>query len=252
MKNSALLFIALILSLNSFQLLAQASQNIDTIRVGDRFKNIQHLEMAQTKDIIYTKVKGKVMSVSVNFKETKMIEVNGKKLLYFSHDVQSGNADMNGSFEYICEPETLRPIQLIRNSKRTGKEAFQFTESLISGLDSAVDNGQKDFKLALTEPTYNWQIDLETYSLLPMKEGYHAVMNFYHPGSSSEPKFYHLKVIGSETVKLPDGRSMDCWIIFTDYGGTQPTRFWYTKQGQNFVKMKGQYKQLTILKERIF
>lgn len=252
MKSSILLYVALLLVLNTLQLHCQVNETMDTIRVGHQFKNIQHLEMGQTKDVIYTKVKNKVMSVSVNFKETKTIEVNGKKLLYFSHDVQSGNADMDGSFEYICEPETLKPIQLIRNSKRAGKEAFQFSESLISGLDSAVDNVQKDFELVLSETTYNWQIDLETYSLLPMKEGYHAVMNFYHPGSSSEPKFYHLKVIGSDTIQLPDGRSINCWIIFTDYGGTQPTRFWYTKQGQNFVKMEGQYKQLTILKERIF
>lgn len=251
MKNLILISILLSISL-SFKSQAQSIETIDTIRVGHRFKTIQFLEMGQTKDVIYTKVNNKIMSVSVNFKETKTIEVNGKKLLYFSHDVQSGNADRDGSFEYICEPETLRPIQLIRNSKRSGKEAFQFSESLISGLDSAVDNSQKDFELALSEKTYNWQIDLETYSLLPMTEGYHAVMNFYHPGSSSEPKFYHLKVIGSDTIQLPDSRSMDCWIIFTDYGGTQPTRFWYTKQGQNFVKMEGQYQQLTILKERIF
>lgn len=208
--------------------------------------------MGKTKDIIYTKVEGKVLSVSINIKETKSINIAGKELLYFSHDVVSGNPDMNGSFEYICEPQTLKPIQLIRKSKRVGKEAFRYDELLISGLDSVTENKQRDFSLKLTEPTYNWQIDLETYSLLPMKKGYHAVMNFYHPGAGTPPKFYSLEVIGSEELVLPDNRKMDCWIVFTDYGGTQPTRFWYTKKGQNFVKMEGKYNQLTILKERIF
>lgn len=229
-----------------------SAQQIDTIRVGHKFKNIKNLEIGKTKDIIYTKVGDKVMSVSINLKETKVVRIADKEFLQFSHNVINGNTDFNGSFEYICEPETLKPVQLIRNSKRAGKEAFQFNELLISGLDSATDNKQKDFSLALNEPTYNWQIDLETYSLLPMKKGYHAVMNFYHPAAQTPPKYYHLKVIGSEELVLADKRKMDCWIVFTDYGGTQPSRFWFTKKGQNFVKMEGQYNRLTILKERIY
>ena len=139
-----------------------------------------------------------------------------------------------------------------RTTKKNGKEGFYFQQGNITALDSVTDNAQKDFELALTEPTFNWEIDLETYSLLPMKEGYHAVMNFYHPGGGTPPKYYHLKVTGSEKLKLPNGKYMDCWIVFTDYGGTQPTRFWYTKKGQNFVKMEGEYNRMTIRKERIF
>jgi hypothetical protein len=86
---------------------------------------------------------------------------------------------------------------------------------------------------------------------LPLEVDYEAVMNFYHPGGSA-PNFYHLKVLGSEKLILPDGTEMDCWILFTDYGGTQPTRFWYTKVNQNFVKMEGEYNKLKIRKVRLF
>ncbi|MBO3699577.1 hypothetical protein [Roseivirga sp. E12] len=252
MKASVQTIIGLVLVFSLGQVQAQDIDRPDTIRVGHKFKNFQDLEMGVTKDIIYTKAMGKIMSVTINIKETKTIEVDGQKLLYFSHNIQGPKPDFNGSFEYICEYETLKPIQLISDSPRAGKEGFKFSESLITSLDTVTDNNRKDFALVLDQPTFNWQIDLETYSLLPMEEGYHAVMNFYHPGSQTEPKFYHLKVIGSDMVLLPDSRSMDCWIVYTDYGGTQPTRFWYTKKGQNFVKMEGKYKQLTILKERIY
>lgn len=69
---------------------------------------------------------------------------------------------------------------------------------------------------------------------------------------ANTPAFYNLKVEGGDKLTLPNGETLDCWVIFTDYGGTQPTRFWYTKKGQNFVKMEGQYNQVKIYKTRLY
>lgn len=240
--------IALITMICSWQLKAQI---VDTIRVGDQFKMIDQLEMGTTKDIIFTEMGGITRSVSLKTKTTKKVKINGIEYLAFTHNWETGNPETSSDFYYLCEPKTLKPILHIRNTKHNGKEAFSFQGMKIVGLDSATGNSKKDFSLDLIEPTYNWEIDLETYSLLPMKMGYEAVMNFYHPGGSA-PNFYHLKIIGDEKLMLPDGREMDCWILHTDYGGTQPTKFWYTKKNQNFIKMQGQYNQLTIRKERIF
>ena len=185
-------------------------------------------------------------------KTTKMVEIDGKQYLSIKHEWDAPKSDWQGSFEFICEPHTLKPVQHIRITKTNGKEAFKFNEKEIVGLDSADNNKQKGFRLDLKTPTFNWEIDLETYSLLPMKKDYHAVMNFYHPGGSTGPKYYHLKVIDSEKLLLPDGSKVDCWIVFTDYGGTQPTKFWYTKKGQNFVKMEGKFNKVSVNKRRIF
>lgn len=237
----------ILLIINANLILAQ-----DTIRVGHPFKNFDQLEMGTKKDLVYSSFQDKVVGMSLKTRTTEMVELNGKKLLRITHTWQSPGSEWQGHFTYWCEPGTLKPIQHIRHTKKTGTEAFQFHPDRISALDSVANNQQRDFKLDLIEPTYNWEVDLETYSLLPMKEGYHAVMNFYHPGGQTPPKYYHLKVTGSEKLILPDGREMDCWIVFTDYGGTQPTRFWYTKAGQNFVKMEGTYNRMTIRKERLF
>lgn len=223
--------------------LSVQAQSIDTIRVGHKFRMINQLEMGIQQDAIYSEMDGIIRSVTIMSKTTEKVIIDGKEYLSFRHSWGSGNPEMAGDFYYLCEPETLRPVQHIRNSKRNGKEAFSFQGLKILGLDSAKENSKKDFVLELTEPTFNWEIDLETYSLLPMKEGYEAVMNFYHPGGG-KPGFYHLKIIGSEKLKMPDGSEMECWIMFTDYGGSQPSRFWYTKKGQNFVKMEATYKTL--------
>jgi len=224
----------------------------DTLRVGHQFRHFDQLEMGTKKDLVYSEFNGKLAGMAFKTRTTEMVRVDGKELVKITHTWQSPGTEWSGKFEYWCEPQTMRPIQHIRTTKKLGTEAFRFEASQITGTDSVGDNAQKDFSLELTEPTFNWEIDLETYSLLPMRDGYHAVMNFYHPGGKTPPKFYHLKVTGSETLNMPDGSLMDCWIVFTDYGGTQPTRFWYTKAGQNFVKMEGKYNQMTIRKERIF
>ena len=222
----------------------------DTIRVGHEFKRFDQLELGTKTDAVYNTIDGKIRGLSMKKRITELVTVNGKELVKIQHIWESPNSKWNGNFTYFCEPKTMKPVQHIRNTGVTGKEAFEFYDSKIVGLDSVTDNIQKDFELMLDEPTFNWEIDLETYSLLPMKAGYHAVMNFYHPGGGTPPDYYHLKVTGSEKLQLPNGKTLDCWIIFTDYGGTQPTRFWYTKKGQNFVKMEGSYQQMKIHKER--
>ena len=224
----------------------------DTIRVGHQFQKFSQLELGTKTDLITSEINGRVLSLVRKSRTAKMVQVDGKEYLFIEHVWKGADEQWNGQFQYLCEPGTLKPVQHIRFTQRNGKEAYAFTRQKISGLDSAVDNSASDFELLLESPTYNWEIDLETYSLLPMRLNYTAVMNFYHPGGTTPPAYYELKIIGEEPLTLPDGRQLDCWILFTDYGGKQPSRFWYTKTGQNFVKMEGKYNQLTIRKERIF
>lgn len=227
------------------------AQEVDTIRMGRTFKNYNQLEMGTMKEVIYTEVNGVTRFGAMKIKSVKEVEIEGKKYLEFKHTWMSGNTDFNGDFYYLCEPQTLKPVLHIRNTKQNGKEGFRFTETAITPLDSVKDNVVKDLNIQLEVPTYVWEIDLETYSLLPMKKGYQAVMNFYHPGGPA-PAYYTLKVEKDEKLKLPNGEVLDCWVLFTDYGGTQPSRFWYTKKGQNFVKMEGDYGQVKIRKKRLY
>ncbi len=225
------------------------AQNIDTIKVGYKF-NMRDLEIGTFKEILYTEFKGKTNPPILKTKSVNKVKINGVSYLEFKHDWVSSKEDFNGGFYYICEPQTLKPVLHIRNTKGKGKEAFKFNSMSITGLDSAQENVMADFNLSLQVPTYNWEIDLETYSLLPMKKGYVAVMNFYHPGGGS-PGYYRLEVIDEATISLPNGQNMECWVLFTDYGGTQPAKFYYTKKGQNFIKMESTYNGMNITKVRL-
>ena len=224
----------------------------DTIRVGHQFKDFGKLELGTKTDAIYNEFNGQIRGLAIKKRSTEKVMIDGKEYVRIVHEWVSPNTKWNGHFEYICELYTFKPVQHIRFTEALGKEAFRFEEMRILALDSVVNNQKAQFNLTLEEPTYNWEVDLETYSLLPMKAGYEAVMNFYHPGGSTPPKFYKLKVEGEDKVELPNGGFIDCWVIFTDYDGTQPTRFWYSKKQQNFIKMEATFNNVTIKKVRLF
>ena len=228
------------------------AQIVDTLKVGDRFKRFDQLVMGEFQELSYLEIDGKTVIGSLTTKRVEQVQKNGLEYLAFTHQWTSGKKDaIPEYFYFLCKPETLKPVLLIRKTEKEGKEAFRFDENQIVALDTVTDNTLQNFILRLNTPTFNWQIDIETYSLLPMKKDYHVVMNFYHPGGS-KPDYYHLKVIGEERISLPNGKSMDCWILFTDYHGKQPSKFWYTKEGQNFVKMQGSYGKMVIHKVRLY
>lgn len=227
------------------------AQRADTIHVGTPFRHYPLLEVGTYRVLTSTQMNGKTVHAVQTAIEVAEVQRGGATYLSVSHHWGTPTAEGSGSFEFLCEPHTLKPVQHIRKSAKKGVEAYLFTDKAVTALDTATGNTLSGFKQVLNMPAFNWEIDLTTYAALPMQEGFEAVMPFYHPGGSP-PAYYHIKVEGQEALSLPDGKTLDCWVLFTDYGGRQPTRFWYTKGLQRFVKMEGQYRQLAIQKNRLF
>ncbi len=233
----------------TFSLLAQSP---DTIQVGDAFEGYKNLEFGTMKELAYAEGDSETKIMALTTKEVKEVTIGGKKYVEFIHSWTSFlDPKYSGNFYYLCEPHSLKPVLHIRDTGFKGREGFAFDGTSIKPLDSVLNNTVTDLDLALAVPTYNWQIDIETFSLLPMKEGYKAVMNLYHPGGPP-PGYYLLEVEGSDQVTLADGRSVDCWVLFANYNGRQATRWWYTKQGQNFVKMESEFNQSKFRKVRLY
>jgi hypothetical protein len=86
--------------------------------------------------------------------------------------------------------------------------------------------------MASSEPTFNFETDIEFLQTLPLAEGYEAHVNFYHPGGPTPPQRYTFRVAGSETIAGPAG-PVDCWVVTTDYNqpGENAT-FWFAKGSQ--------------------
>ncbi|HEY0272463.1 MAG TPA: hypothetical protein VGC22_04710 [Chitinophaga sp.] len=109
-----------------------------------------------------------------------------------------------------------------------GRKGYNWSPQRISG-DTAMDNKAAGFTLAFRFPSYNWNLDIETFEMLPLAEGKTFAIPFYDAGHEP-PAYVMYKVTGS------DG---DCWKLFTegDYPmGHFTQTFWITKTGHELVK----------------
>ena len=228
------------------------AQDVDTIRVGDIFENHQLLKEQTIDYLVHSEFKGSVRLGVMVRSSVEKINHEGEDFIVIKHDYYGADKKSSGEFHSMVKPESFEPVIHIRNIGERGKEAYRFTGDSIIALDTVKNNAEEGYNLSLEEPVFNFELDLNTFSMLPMRNGYTAVLRFHHPGSkTTKPDWYKIKVEGSEKVRLPGGKELDCWVLFMDYHGTQPTRFWYTKSGQEFVKMEGNYNGVKIYKTRL-
>lgn len=228
-------------------------QEIDTIRVGNHFKNFDQLPTGTMQYMVYAE-RGGIQRPSVLMTaKTERIEHQGEEYITISHIWNGAEKKYNGRFYSMVKPKTFEPVIHIRESEAKGKEAYKFSEKALTALDTVSNNAEAGYNLELDESIFNFEIDLETFSLLPLKQDYKAALHFFHPGSTfGGPDWYLIEVIGSEELTLPGGKKIDTWILYMDYNGTQPTKFWYTKKNQEFIKMIADYNGTTIYKTRLF
>lgn len=233
-------------------LLTQLSfaQTIDTLRVGEPLRDFNKLNYDTFSYKVYSEKDGK-RGPEISFTSTTSNElVNGKQLIAVTHSWSGEN--FNGDFLALVEHGTFKPIIQIRNMQGK-KEAYSFLEKQIIGLDTASNNAAADYSIDLDYPVFNFEIDLETFALLPMKQDAIFAIPFFHAGNAySPPAYYKMTVEGKESIEIAGIGKKKCWVLFMDYGGKQPTRFWYTADARQFVKMEAEYNGLQIFKIREF
>lgn len=116
--------------------------------------------------------------------------------------------------------------------------AYNWSGTGIAAADSVEGNDRKGFYLGFTEPNLNWNLDIETFEMLPLAEGKSFLINFYDAGLEP-PRYILYKVTGSEMLTVMNGEKMDCWKLFTQ--GESPRgaftqTFWISKGTHEFLK----------------
>lgn len=118
-------------------------------------------------------------------------------------------------------------------------KAYNWTDKKIVGDDTVTNNLAKTFALDFTAPNFNWNLDIETFEMLPLAEKKSFVINFYDAGID-EPKYVLYKVTGSETLTLYNKAKVDCWKLATEgkmpNGSTYSQIFWIGKKTHEFLK----------------
>lgn len=136
-------------------------------------------------------------------------------------------------------PNTLSPRTHVRHTVTNGKDdyaGYRFGDAQVVGMADLANNSRKDFVIALPEPSYNFETDMELLQTLPMAAGRTFNIPFYDAGID-KPARYNFVVAGSDTITGRDGRPIDCWLVTADYNlGKIGARFWYAKSSQLMIR----------------
>lgn len=249
MKNITL-FILMI-----FSVLNLVFAQTDTIRISGK----NTLAMAQLKPgnyqylvYMHNPKTGRDGNLSIWKRKIAFTKWNNQEVIEISQQWFTGDTTTNRTVYSLCQKANFQPIYHYASMQRTGIEAFNFYNDKIVGADTTANNGKKDFMISLNEPTLNWELDLEIFNTLPIKKvGQEFMINFYHPGGRTAPKFYAYKVTGDEKITGIDGVIHDCWKLKIEYDANSYATFWLSKKTKAVLKMQEYFNGLYRYKVRL-
>ncbi len=180
---------------------------------------------------------GKALDISIWERTVSFSKFKGKDVIVVKQNWKNQDSVKSRTIFSISNKDNFYPIYHYAMNGRGNEDAFDFTPNEIKGTDSVAQNSKKYFSLELNEPTYNWELDMETFQMLPFENSKIFRINFYHPGSRNKPAFYDYEVIGEEALDVGSTDKIDCWQLRIIYEGKNSAIFWVDKETQQVLKM---------------
>jgi hypothetical protein len=222
-----------------------ADAQIDTIRMQDKRLITSALKPGLNQYLVYfqTTTKQKTLGFWFWLRDIKMEDRGGEKVFTINQH-WFGNDTLSYRTVYsVNRAADIAPIyhaEMVRNKVN----AYNWNADKITGADSVSQNSKKGFSLDFKLPNFNWNLDIETFEMLPLAEGKTFAINFYDAGLDP-PGYVNYKVTGSEVIATLNNEKVDCWKLFTesDYNGNHYSEtYWISKKGHEFLKEEDVYK----------
>lgn len=93
------------------------------------------------------------------------------------------------------------------------------------------------YKSSLDKYFLNWHLDLETFPLLPYKNGVTFLIPFYDPGTSSNYQMVAYTVTGTAELVGYNDQKIDCWLLVHEEKGNKEV-FWISKKTKEVLKLE--------------
>lgn len=219
----SLFIISSLFSINTFA-------QVDTLVVGETFKNHENIKEGKSTYILYREMGDGSLSPFGIKRHTITKEGESLKV-----EQEIFSADQTHHMETLIDPLTLETTTHNRTSNK-GLESYIYSRKNVVANPELEESINTDFSIDLSEPTFNFEIDFEFMKAIAWSDIEAAVINFYHPGGSLPPMYYTFTVEGSEQFELADGNQVDTWKIFTDYNSGSKAWFWVSKSTGEVVK----------------
>lgn len=194
---------------------------------------------------------GAAKFLSIWNRSTKIITVDGEQVVETQQKWSGDNAMFVKTIYSLNRVDDFSPIyHQVENGGNT-VSAYEFDDETVFGAVDVEGNTKADFSMPSVSRTLNWELDMETFALLPLEGGKIFSLNFYHPGSKTEPNDYLYEVTGSEVLTDMDGNEIDCWTLRIDYGGGNYAIFWLQKSDKQMIKMEEKWNDMKRYKVRL-
>jgi hypothetical protein len=242
MNKIYLLVIAQLLLYN----VASYSQEID-VNTENNVLNIEQLKTGKRSYLVYFQDSLEGPKHNFSIWDRKLFLNNDTYTL----DWRINSFDKSNKTEttIVLRSQNFQPLEqhtkvnMRSPQEKVGLKHFIYENNKMQSDADSLYHNDKPIVISDLKNTFNWEVDLETLSMLPYKLEAKFSIAFYHPGSSLPPQNWLYEVIGSEIVSF-DNKGIDCWKLKIDYGSTNgSTTFWVDKKSFIVIKAldSGQY-----------
>jgi len=225
----------------------------DTIRISHDDLVMSSLKPGLYQYLVYFKnpKKDRIAGHSLWRREVNFINRNGKDLIEIVQHWDYSDTAYSRYVYSLSDRRNFKPLYHYTRDPR-GIEAFNFTDTEVTGADSVAGNKQKELRIVESVPTLNWELDLEVFGRLPFKKvGQEFAINFYHPGGKTGPQYYIYKVIGTDQITMPDEHEVDCWKLRIEYQKDSWAIFWISRKTKEVMKMEEYFRGMYRYKVRV-
>jgi hypothetical protein len=220
-----------------------AYAQIDTINAKNNKLQLQYLKAGTSDYLVYfadslgKRTVGDLWQRSTAFTTFKNQPVVEFKWKWLHSDT------LYASITNICDRKTLAPIYRYGDYKGRGIMAYDYHDDFMVPSDTVKNNvALKKPKVELTIPIISWELDLETYALLPIKKvGQKFDISFFDPNEKA-PTYHRYEVIGKEELQLNQDTKVKCWLLKINYSADSHATFWLTEKSKEIIKMKEYFK----------
>jgi len=212
---------------------------VDTIHLKDKRLLTQYLKPALNQYLVYFQAPKdkKKLGLSLWMRNIQTGTKNGEKVFTVTQNWYGSDTNSYRSVYSINKIADFAPLyhsETVQNKTR----AYNWGPDKITGADTITNNAQKGFALDFKLPNFNWNLDIETFEMLPLAAGKTFAINFYDAGLSP-PEWVLYKVTGSEVITTLGNEKVDCWKLFTEgeYKGNKYSEtYWISKKDHEFLK----------------
>jgi hypothetical protein len=211
----------------------------DTIRLMDKRLNTAELKPQLNQYLVYfqSPAKKKTLGFWYWLRDIKETTENGQRVFTIT---QHWYGSDSSAYRFVYSKNRASDFAPIYHEEVVKNEvhAYNWGEKQIAGADTVPQNVKKSFVLNYSAPNFNWNLDIETFEMLPLAEGKTFAINFYDAGFDP-PAYVIYKVTGSEIINTLDNKSVECWKLYTEgvNNGTKYSEtYWLSKKEHEFLK----------------